>query len=41
MHDIEFEMVESDELSAARGILLGMAIGACMWIVVAVAIWLW
>lgn len=41
MHDSDFDHIECDDLSAARGILLGMLIGACMWITAVVAIWLW
>lgn len=41
MHDEEFDHLEYDDLSGARGILIGMAIGAGMWTALGVAVWLW
>lgn len=41
MHDDEdLEFTDDDCLDAARGILLGIVLGACMWAGLGVAIWL-
>ena len=41
MSDSEFDHIDCDDLSAARGILLGMFIGLCLWVALGVSIWLW
>lgn len=40
MHDDEIDQMDLDDLNAARGLLLGVWLGTCFWVIVGVAVWL-